>query len=57
MDTTRSSLIDSFFQFIEIIPFVLVIFVQLLMSFIAMCFIGIGFLLISATDWIQRKLT
>ena len=56
MDITRSNIRKSFFEFIEIIPFVIVMVLQLMVTFIAMVLIGIGFLLITMTDWIQKQL-
>ena len=56
MDITGSNIRKSFFEVIEIIPFVIVMVLQLLVTFIAMGFIGIGFLLITMTDWIQKQL-
>ena len=56
MDITRSNIRKSFFEFVEIIPFVIVMVLQLMVTFIAMVLIGIGFLLITMTDWIQKQL-
>ena len=56
MDITGSNIRKSFFEFIEIIPFAIVMVLQLMVTFIAMILIGIGFLLITMTDWIQKQL-